>query len=198
MSVAELIAHIQSGETRDILIGDRVIVKFRQQDIVMDVIGIDADGQHTITLQSHNVLPYVAEYDENMSYNWQKSSLRKALNAQSVMEDIEVENPGLTDYIMSRRCNELSDGSADKIFILSEQEIMGGYEYYDRRLHKLNTPIKIDDDGECRGYWLRSVSKSRGTGTWYYGTGYISRAAMGMKYAVAPCAVVGLVKEVAQ
>lgn len=192
VSVQNLVCDVMGGFIRRIGINDRIIIDFKQQEIVMDVIGVDADGPETITLQTHNVLSCVTEYDDNMSFRWQQSSLRRALNEQSVIDELEASNPGLSDMIIPRACKELTDGSTDRIFILSEDEINGEpYEYYNKRYHKTHTPIKIDDKGECRGYWLRSASESRGAGTWYYGTGYINRAVMGMKYAVAPCFVVG-------
>lgn len=141
--------------------------------VTFDIIGYDAEklaeGKHSMTLWMRDLLfekmPFSAE-DNN---KWEESDIRKHINSEEFINRFET---GFRELIcpVYKDNGECID-TVDHFFLLSKEELEGGYEYINTEADR----IKVDKNGETDWHWTRSASRGDALNPWYVRTsGYVS------------------------
>ena len=140
------------------------------------VIGKDADGAGTITIQQITKCK-ISPFDRNDSNEYEGSDAQK--------------------YCTGEWLNNLPEGLRSRVvgipFLLSKEEVKSGekYPFY----KDARNWLKMNTDGEIDWWWTRSASRGSGYGAWYVNpSGYVGNAnAAGYSYTLAPACAISVI-----
>ena len=134
-----------------------------------DIIGYDAeklaeDKQHSITLWMRNLILNKMAFSAEDNNKWEESDIRKHINSEEFINRFET---GFRELI----CPVYKDNgdyvdTVDHFFLLSKEELEGGYEYVNTEADR----VKVDENGETDWHWTRSAIRGNANTTWYVST----------------------------
>lgn len=135
---------------------------------VFDIIGYDAeklaeDKQHSITLWMRNLILDKMAFSTEDNNKWEESDIRKHINSEEFINRFET---GFRELIcpVYKDNGECID-TVDRFFLLSKEELEGGYEYIKTEADR----VKVDENGETDVHWTRSANRGGAGGTWCVG-----------------------------
>lgn len=136
--------------------------------VVFDVIGYDAeklaeDKQHSITLWMRDLILDKMKFSTEGNNKWEESDIRKHINSEEFINRFET---GFRELI----CPVYKDNgdyvdTVDRFFLLSKEELEGGYEYINTEADR----VKVDENGETDVHWTRSAYRGYANNAWYVG-----------------------------
>lgn len=149
---------------------------------VFDIIGYDAeklaeDKQHSITLWMRNLILDKMAFSTEDNNKWEESDIRKHINSEEFINRFET---GFRELIcpVYKDNGECID-TVDRFFLLSKEELEGGYEYINTEADR----VKVDENGETDVHWTRSASRGSASGTWYvYASGLVGNISASWAY----------------
>ena len=137
--------------------------------VTFEIIGYDAeklaeDKQHSITLWMRNLILNKMAFSTEDNNKWEESDIRKHINSEEFINRFET---GFRELI----CPVYKDNgdyvdTVDRFFLLSKEELEGGYEYINTEADR----VKVDENGETVWHWTRSASRGGAHGTWCVNT----------------------------
>lgn len=137
--------------------------------VVFDIIGYDAeklaeDKQHSITLWMRNLILDKMAFNVENNNKWEESDIRKHINSEEFINRFET---GFRELI----CPVYKDNgdyvdTVDRFFLLSKEELKGGYEYINTEADR----VKVDENGETDVHWTRSAHRGNANNAWYVAT----------------------------
>ena len=137
--------------------------------VTFDIIGYDAeklaeDKQHSITLWMRNLILDKMAFSTEGNNKWEESDIRKHINSEEFINRFET---GFRELI----CPVYKDNgdyvdTVDRFFLLSKEELEGGYEYINTGADR----VKVDKNGETDWHWTRSASHGSALNAWYVNT----------------------------
>ena len=141
---------------------------------VFDIIGYDAeklaeDKQHSVTLWMRNLILNKMAFSTEDNNKWEESYIRKHINSEEFINRFET---GFRELI----CPVYKDNgdyvdTVDRFFLLSKEELEGGYEYINTEKDR----VKVDKNGETDWHWTRSACRGGAFGTWCVSaSGYVN------------------------
>lgn len=137
--------------------------------VTFDIIGYDAeklaeDKQHSITLWMRNLILDKMAFSTEGNNKWEDSDIRKYLQSDSFIKRFE---PGFRELLSPvYKDNGESSETYDVFFLLSKEELEGGYEYINTEADR----VKVDENGETDAHWTRSAYRGYANYTWYVST----------------------------
>ena len=133
--------------------------------VVFDIIGYDAeklaeDKQHSITLWMRNLILDKMAFSTEDNNKWEESDIRKHINSEEFINRFET---GFRELIcpVYKDNGECID-TVDRFFLLSKEELEGGYEYINTEVDR----VKVDENGETDAHWTRSANRGNANSTW--------------------------------
>ena len=140
---------------------------------VFDIIGYDAeklaeDKQHSITLWMRNLILDKMAFSTEDNNKWEESDIRKHINSEEFINRFET---GFRELIcpVYKDNGEYID-TVDRFFLLSKEELEGGYEYINTEVDR----VKVDENGETDVHWTRSAYRGGAYDAWCVCTsGYV-------------------------
>lgn len=141
--------------------------------VVFDVIGYDTeklaeDKQHSITLWMRDLILDKMAFSTEGNNKWEESDIRKHINSEEFINRFET---GFRELI----CPVYKDNgdyvdTVDRFFLLSKEELEGGYEYIKTEADR----VKVDENGEIDWHWTRSASRGDANSAWFVSSsGYV-------------------------
>lgn len=137
--------------------------------VIFDIIGYDAeklaeDKQHSITLWMRNLILDKMAFSTGGNNKWEESDIRKHINSEEFIKRFET---GFRELIcpVYKDNGECID-TVDRFFLLSKEELEGGYEYINTEADR----VKVDENGETDVHWTRSAYRGGANNTWYVST----------------------------
>lgn len=134
--------------------------------VTFDIIGYDAeklaeDKQHSITLWMRNLILNKMAFSTENNNKWEESDIRKHINSEEFINRFET---GFRELIcpVYKDNGECID-TVDRFFLLSKEELEGGYEYIKTEADR----VKVDENGETDVHWTRSARRGNAGSTWY-------------------------------
>lgn len=115
--------------------------------VTFDIIGYDAeklaeDKQHSITLWMRNLILNKMAFSTEGNNKWEDSDIRKYLQSDSFIKRFE---PGFRKLLSPvYKDNGKFPETYDVFFLLSKEELEGGYEYINTEADR----VKVDENGE--------------------------------------------------
>lgn len=136
--------------------------------VIFDIIGYDAeklaeDKRHSITLWMRNLILDKMAFSTEDNNKWEESDIRKHINSEEFINRFET---GFRELIcpVYKDNGECID-TVDRFFLLSKEELEGGYEYINTEADR----VKVDENGETDVHWTRSSYRGYASYTWYVG-----------------------------
>lgn len=134
---------------------------------IFDIIGYDSeklagkDSKHSMTLWMRDLLFDEMAFDEEDSNKWESSSLRKHINSDAFVERFE---PGFRKLLspVYKKNDDRAD-TEDTFFLLSKEELEGGYEF----IKTERDCVKANKKGETDWHWTRSAYRGAAGYAWY-------------------------------
>ena len=161
MPMEELQAMIRSGEAaKQLHAHDKIVLTFDGREELHEIIAIDAENlvdkslKHSITLQPK-------PFDEDGKNVWSTSSIRKYLNSDEFITRYAEDMKKYTALVEKETKGDAP--TVDKFFLLSLDEIGGGYPAFQTEKDR----IKVDLEGETDWHFLRSAGRGFACVTWY-------------------------------
>lgn len=142
---------------------------------IFDIIGYDSekladkDKKHSMTLWMRDLLFDEMAFDEEGSNRWENSSIRKYINSKAFIERFE---PGFRKLLspVYKKNDDRAD-TKDTFFLLSKEELEGGYEFFKTERDR----VKVNKKGETDWHWTRSAGRGGAGNPWYVDTsGYVN------------------------
>lgn len=134
--------------------------------VTFDIIGYDAeklaeDKQHSITLWMRNLILNKMAFSTENNNKWEESDIRKHINSEEFINRFET---GFRELICPA-CKDNGEciDTVDRFFLLSKEELEGGYEYIKTEADR----VKVDENGETDVHWTRSATRDNAGSTWY-------------------------------
>lgn len=137
--------------------------------VIFDVIGYDVeklteDKQHSITLWMRDLILDKMAFSAEDNNKWEESDIRKYLNGEEFINRFEA---GFRELI----CPVYKDNgdcvdTVDHFFLLSNEELEGGYEYINTEADR----VKVDANGETDAHWTRSAGRGGARYAWSVST----------------------------
>lgn len=137
--------------------------------VIFDIIGYDAeklaeDKKHSITLWMRDLILDKMEFSAEDNNKWEESDIRKHINSEEFINRFET---GFRELI----CPVYKDNgdyvdTVDRFFLLSKEELEGGYEYINTGAGR----VKVDKNGEIDWHWTRSATRGGANSAWYVDT----------------------------
>lgn len=137
--------------------------------VIFDIIGYDAeklaeDKQHSITLWMRNLILDKMAFSTEGNNKWEDSDIRKYLQSDSFIKRFE---PGFRKLLSPvYKDNGEAPETYDVFFLLSKEELEGGYEYIKTEADR----VKVDENGETDVHWTRSASRGAASNAWCVGS----------------------------
>lgn len=137
--------------------------------VTFDIIGYDAeklaeDKQHSITLWMRNLILNKMAFSTEDNNKWEESYIRKHINSEEFIKRFE---PGFRKLLSPvYKDNGKFPETYDVFFLLSKEELEGGYEYINTEADR----VKVDENGETDVHWTRSATRGNASYTWYVNT----------------------------
>lgn len=188
----ELQAMIRSGEAaKQLHAHDKIVLTFDGREELHEIIAIDAENladkslKHSITLQPVRLIGEPKPFDEDGKNAWSTSSIRKYLNSD---EFITRYAEDMKKYVaLVEKETEGDAPTVDRFFLLSLDEIRGGYPAFQTEKDR----IKVDLEGETDWHFLRSAFRGHACNTWcVYASGYVYNGSAISAYRFAPACVI--------
>lgn len=137
--------------------------------VTFDIIGYDAeklaeDKQHSITLWMRNLILNKMAFSTENNNKWEESDIRKHINSEEFINRFET---GFRELICPA-CKDNGEciDTVDRFFLLSKEELEGGYEYINTEADR----VKVNENGETGWHWTRSTPRGNANGTWFVNT----------------------------
>nr|DAG61019.1 MAG TPA: hypothetical protein [Caudoviricetes sp.] len=133
--------------------------------VAFDIIGYDAEklmdpGKHSMTLWMRDLLFEKMPFSAGCNSKWEDSDIRKYLQSDSFIKRFE---PGFRKLLSPvYKDNGESQETYDVFFLLSKEELEGGYEYIKTEADR----VKVDENGETDWHWTRSANRDGANNTW--------------------------------
>lgn len=167
MPMETLQALVRSGKAKEIFhVHDKLVLTFDGEEELHEIIGIDAEElvdknlKHSITVQSVRLIGEETPFDRNGRNDWSKCSLREYINSEDFMSRYEEDMEQYTALVVKK--NTPWEDTQDRFFVLSKDEVCGGYPAFKTERDR----IKTDLDGETDWHWLRSAYRGYAISTW--------------------------------
>lgn len=192
MPMEELQAMIRSGEAaKQLHAHDKIVLTFDGREELHEIIAIDAENlvdkslKHSITLQPVRLIGEPKPFDEDGKNVWSTSSIRKYLNSDEFITRYAEDMKKYTALVEKE--TEGDAPTVDRFFLLSLDEIGGGYPAFQTEKDR----IKVDLEGETDWHFLRSASRGYACITWYVNaSGYVISGYAFYAYRFAPACVI--------
>ena len=158
--------------------------------VTFDIIGYDAeklaeDKQHSITLWMRNLILNKMAFSAEDNNKWEESDIRKHINSEEFINRFET---GFRELIcpVYKDNGECID-TVDRFFLLSKEELEGGYEYINTEADR----VKVNENGETDWHWTRSASRGAAYYAWcVYASGNVSNGGAGWAGRFSPACVI--------
>ena len=137
--------------------------------VTFDIIGYDdeklaEDKQHSITLWMRNLILNEMAFSTENNNKWEESDIRKHINSEEFINRFET---GFRELICpAYKDNGECIDTVDRFFLLSKEELEGGYEYINTEADR----VKVNENGETGWHWTRSTPRGNANGTWFVNT----------------------------
>ena len=171
MSWEEIGQIIYEGRSREVF-GEKGSISVEIEGVgtaIFDIIGYDAEklmdpGKHSMTLWMRDLLFKKMPFSAEGNSKWGDSYISKYLQSDSFIKRFE---PGFRKLLSPvYKDNGKSPETYDVFFLLSKEELEGGYEYINTEAER----VKVDENGETDAHWTRSASRGFASHTWYVDT----------------------------
>lgn len=150
---------IRNGEAeKTFKVHDKIVLTFDGREELHEIIGIDAEEladknlKHSVTIQPVYLIGEARPFDEYGCNDWSKCSLRKYINSKEFMSRYKEDMEKYTALVVKKNGNY--EDTQDRFFLLSEDEVCGGYPAFAER-----DRIKTDLNGETDWRRLRSACR---------------------------------------
>lgn len=192
MPMETLQALVRSGKAKEIFhVHDKLVLTFDGEEELHEIIGIDAEElvdknlKYSITVQSVRLIGEAIPFDEDGCNNWSECNLRKYINDEEFMSRYEEDMEQYTALVVKK--NTPWEDTQDRFFVLSKDEVCGGYPAFKTERDR----IKTDLDGETDWHRLRSAFRGNAGYTWFVNaSGYVSNVSASYALRFAPAWVV--------
>lgn len=137
--------------------------------VIFDIIGYDAEklmdpGKHSMTLWMRDLLFEEMPFSAEGNNKWEDSDIREYLKSDGFIKRFE---PGFRKLLSPvYKDNGKFPETYDVFFLLSKEELEGGYEYIKTEADR----VKVDENGETDVHWTRSATRGGASYAWYVGT----------------------------
>ena len=167
MSWEEIGQIIYEGRSREVF-GEKGSISVEVAGIgtvIFDIIGYDAEklmdpGKHSMTLWMHDLLFEEMPFSAEGNNKWEDSDIRKYLQSDSFIKRFE---PGFRKLLSPvYKDNGKFPETYDVFFLLSKEELEGGYEYINTEADR----VKVNENGENDVHWTRSANRGYAYSTW--------------------------------
>ena len=192
MSWEEIGQIIYEGRSREVF-GEKGSISVEVEGIgtvIFDIIGYDAEklmdpGKHSMTLWMRDLLFEEIPFSAEGNNKWEDSDIRKYLQSDSFIKRFE---PGFRKLLSPvYKDNGKFPETYDVFFLLSKEELEGGYEYIKTEADR----VKVDENGETDVHWTRSACRGGAYGTWcVYASGYVYGSNAGWANRFSPACVI--------
>ena len=170
MSLEEIGQIIYEGRAKEFF-GERGSISVEIEGVgtaIFDIIGYDAEklmdpGKHSMTLWMRDLLFEEMPFSAEGNNKWEDSDIRKYLQSDSFIKRFE---PGFRKLLSPvYKDNGKFPETYDVFFLLSKEELEGGYEYINTEADR----VKVNENGETDVHWTRSASRGGAYYAWYVG-----------------------------
>lgn len=157
---------------------------------IFDIIGYDAEklmdpGKHSMTLWIRDLLFEEMPFSAEGNNKWEDSDIRKYLQSDSFIKRFE---PGFRKLLSPvYKDNGKFPETYDVFFLLSKEELEGGYEYINTEADR----VKVDENGETDVHWTRSAYRGNANSAWFVSTsGFVSNYNANWAFRFSPACVI--------
>lgn len=146
---------------------DKIVLTFDGREELHEIIGIDAeelvdkDLKHSVTIQQVRLIGEERAFDEDGCNDWSKCSLRKYINSKEFISRYEEDMEKYTALVIKKNGNY--EDTKDRFFLLSKDEVCGGYPAFKTERDR----IKTDLNGETDWHRLRSAIRGIASSAWF-------------------------------
>lgn len=146
---------------------DKIVLTFDGREELHEIIGIDAeelvdkDLKHSVTIQPVRLIGEERAFDEDGCNEWNKCSLRKYINSKEFISRYAEDIEKYTALVIKKNGNY--EDTQDRFFLLSKDEVCGGYPVFKTERDR----IKTDLNGETDWHRLRSAYRGYAHYAWY-------------------------------
>lgn len=146
---------------------DKIVLTFDRREELHEIIGIDAeelvdkDLKHSVTIQPVRLIGEERAFDEDGCNDWSKCSLRKYINSKEFISRYAEDIEKYTALVIKKNGNY--EDTQDRFFLLSKDEVCGGYPAFKTERDR----IKTDLNGETDWHRLRSAHRGSASYAWY-------------------------------
>ena len=175
MSLEEIGQIVYEGRAREFF-GEKGSISVEIEGVgtaIFDIIGYDAEklmdpGKHSMTLWMRDLLFEEMPFSAGGNNKWEDSDIRKYLQSDSFIKRFE---PGFRKLLSPvYKDNGEAPETYDVFFLLSKEELKGGYEFINTEADR----VKVDKNGETDWHWTRSATRGNASSTWYvYSSGNV-------------------------
>ena len=159
---------IRNGEAaKTFKVHDKIVLTFDGREELHEIIGIDAEElvdknlKNSVTIQPVRLIGEEMAFDEDGCNDWSKCSLRKYINSKEFISRY-AENVEKYAALVIKKNGNYED-TQDRFFLLSKDEVCGGYPAFKTERDR----IKTDLNGETDWHRLRSAYRGIAKYTWY-------------------------------
>lgn len=165
---AEIAAILCGGKARDFF-NEKGSISVKIEGVgtaIFDIIGYDCEkftkpGKHSMTLWMRDLLFEAMPFNASGNNKWEDSDIREFLNNNEFVKRFEPEFRKLLSPVY--KDNGEAPKTLDIFFLLSKEELEGGYEFIKTEADR----VKIDENGETDWHWTRSASRGYASGAWF-------------------------------
>ncbi|MFQ7507274.1 DUF6273 domain-containing protein [Anaerobutyricum hallii] len=167
MSLEEIGQIVYEGRAREFF-GEKGSISVEIEGVgtaIFDIIGYDAEklmdpGKHSMTLWMRDLLFEEMPFSAKGNNKWEDSDIRKYLQSYSFIKRFE---PGFRKLLSPvYKDNGEAPETYDVFFLLSKEELEGGYEYINTEADR----VKVDENGETDVHWTRSACRGGAYDAW--------------------------------
>ena len=167
---------IRNGEAaKTFKVHDKIVLTFDGREELHEIIGIDAEElvdknlKHSVTIQPVRLIGEERAFDEDGCNDWSKCSLRKYINSKEFISRYAEDIEKYTALVIKKNGNY--EDTQDRFFLLSKDEVCGGYPAFKTERDR----IKTDLNGETDWHRLRSAYRGHANNAWYVNAcGYVN------------------------
>lgn len=122
---------------------------------------VDPEKKHSVTLAFRDLLFDEMEFSRYGINEWEDSDIRHYINSPEFIERFE---PGFRELLspVYKKNDDRAD-TADTFFLLSKEELEGGYEFFKTERDR----VKVNKKGETERHWTRSAIRGGAYNAWY-------------------------------
>lgn len=158
---------IRNGEAaKTFKVHDKIVLTFDEREELHEIIGIDTEElvdknlKHSVTIQPVRLIREEMAFDEDGCNDWSKCSLRKYINSKEFISRYAEDIEKYTALVIKKNGNY--EDTQDRFFLLSKDEVCGGYPVFKTERDR----IKTDLNGETDWHRLRSANRGSASSTW--------------------------------